>query len=157
MYLASLSKQRIKVYCKILVCNLQNMPPHVLLSKATYIYLQHHYECQWIFYPTETYIKHFRLFWALKSHSLCSCDFRAQNRLDFQQNPSNAPRNVNPPHKNYKAPRHIINSVINSYKGPRFFHHIASTDFKFVGKFVDQSEIDSPVNMSPGSRSERLS
>ena len=52
------------------------------------------------------------LFWALKSHSLRSCDFRAQNRLD----PSNAPRNVNSPHKNHKAPRHIINSVINSYK-----------------------------------------
>ena len=50
------------------------------------------------------------------NHTRCrSCDFRAQNRLDFQQNPSNAPSNVNPPHKNHKAPCHIINSLINSY------------------------------------------
>ena len=32
-----------------------------------------------------------------------------------QQNPSNTPRNVNPPPKNHNAPPHIINSVINSY------------------------------------------
>ena len=44
-----------------------------------------------------------------------SCDFRAQNRLNFQPNPSNGPRNVNAPHKTHKAPRHIINSLINSY------------------------------------------
>ena len=56
-----------------------------------------------------------RLFWALKSHSLPLWDFRAQNRLDFQQNPSNALRNVNAPHKNHKAPRQINNSLINSY------------------------------------------
>ena len=39
----------------------------------------------------------------------------AQNRLDFQTKPSNGPRNVNAPHKTQKAPRHIINSLINSY------------------------------------------
>ena len=41
-------------------------------------------------------------------------------RVDFQQawlskNPSNAPRNGNTQHKNHKDPRHIINSLINSY------------------------------------------
>ena len=55
------------------------------------------------------------LFWALKSHLLRSCDFRDQNRLNFQQNPSNAPRNVYAPHKNHKAKHHIIKSLINSY------------------------------------------
>ena len=48
-------------------------------------------------------------------------DFRAQNRLDFQQNPSNALRNVNAPHENNKALRHIINSLINSYKLSLYF------------------------------------
>ena len=48
-----------------------------------------------------------------ESLSLRSRDSRAQNRRDFQQ--SNAPRNVNPPHKNHKAPPHIINSGINCY------------------------------------------
>jgi len=52
----------------------------------------------------------------LKVSPVLGPDFRAQNRLNFQQNPSNAPGNVNAPHKNHKAPRHIINSLINSYK-----------------------------------------
>ena len=43
------------------------------------------------------------------------CDFRAQNRRDFQQNPFNAPSNVKAPHKNHKAQRHIINSVIGNF------------------------------------------
>ena len=39
----------------------------------------------------------------------------AQNRRDFQRNPSNCPRNVKVPHQNHKAPCHIINRLINSY------------------------------------------
>ena len=38
----------------------------------------------------------------------------AQNRQDFQRNPSNGPSNVKAPHQNHKAPRHIINRLINS-------------------------------------------
>ena len=35
----------------------------------------------------------------------------AQNRRDFQTNPSNGPSNVKAPHKTHKAQRHIINSL----------------------------------------------
>ena len=34
---------------------------------------------------------------------------------DFQQNPSNAPSNVKAPHKNHKAQRHVINSLIGIF------------------------------------------
>ena len=44
-----------------------------------------------------------------------SCEYTAQNRLDFQPNPSNGPRNVNTPHKTHKAPHHIINSLIGVF------------------------------------------
>ena len=39
----------------------------------------------------------------------------AQNRRDFQPNPSNGPSNVKAPHKNHKAQRHIINSLIGIF------------------------------------------
>ena len=39
----------------------------------------------------------------------------AQSRQDFQPNPSNNPSNVKAPHKNHKAQRHIINSVIGIF------------------------------------------
>ena len=39
----------------------------------------------------------------------------AQNRRDFQPNPSNGTRNVFAPHQNQNGLRHIINRFINSY------------------------------------------
>jgi len=39
----------------------------------------------------------------------------AQNRRDFQTNPSNGPSNVKAPHKTHKAQRHIINSLIGNF------------------------------------------
>jgi len=39
----------------------------------------------------------------------------AQNRRDFQRNPSNGPSNVKAPHQNHKAQRSIINSLIGIF------------------------------------------
>jgi len=39
----------------------------------------------------------------------------AENRRDFQTNPSNGPSNVKAPHKNHKAQRHIINNLIGIF------------------------------------------
>ena len=44
--------------------------------------------------------------------------FQGPKQARLSTEPLQCPRNVNPPHKNHKAPRHIINSVINSYSIP---------------------------------------
>ena len=52
------------------------------------------------------------LFWALKSHEWQRVHaIWAQNRRDFQRNPSNGPSNVKAPHKNHKAQRHLKKQV----------------------------------------------